>query len=149
MFRFLVFLVVLLFPVLAFAQDVEVPSALYTLLDTLLNVLLPILTILGSYAVWKAKKWFEAKTKFDIPEKYDSQLDRWVEKGVVYAGEKARTALKNNEEKLTMGKKKELALSYVNDMIEQYNLPQVAEEKLTKMVEAKLGYVRPNPSLTD
>lgn len=140
MLRILSFLVVFLVPSVAFAADAP---ALASLLNMLLDILLPIAALLASWGAFKFLKWFEKKTGMDIPDRIEQKVDRWVDAGIDYAEELARRKLKEGEAKLTMGQKKEAALSFVLDMAEQYNGPELARETLEKMLEAKLGYRRP------
>ena len=66
----------------------------------------------------------------------------WADKGIGLAYEKSHQKVQDLGEKLKGPEKLEVALAFVNGMIKQYELPEMAEEKLKNYVEAKLGLKR-------
>lgn len=137
--KFFAFILVSLFPAVAFAAD---DPALYTLLSTLIDIVAPVLMVLAGWIAWKLTKIFEAKTGYDVPANLEARLDAWAAQGVAYAEEQGRKALKANQDKLEMGAKKELALGYILDMAKTAGVPDLARDKLEKLVEAKVAMSR-------
>ncbi len=132
---------VLLFPRAAFA---ETSPAVVQLAEQVMQVLTPIIVLAVTYLGFKFTQWLSRKTGFDIGVKHQEMVESAVQNGMDYANEQARKYLKKHGEKMRGSEKLEHALAFANNMIEHYKLPAVAGDKLTKLLEAKLGgFTRP------
>lgn len=136
----LTFLCLMLLASIAFAADG--PSVVSRLVDSALEILAPVVALFAMWAAHKLIKVFESKTSIDVPAKTEEMIDEWLLKAVAYAEEKGRTAVKTQLEPIKGPEKLEMAVNFVLDLAEKYNLKGLTKEKVTKMVEAKLGLTR-------
>ncbi len=138
--------VIWIYPVMASAQDAPVAdtNAAQDISLLVAKILFSILSVLTTWLVTKAIGYFEKKTKIDIPAATEELLHKWADKGIGYADEKSHQAIKKHGKKLTGPEKLEIALKFVIGMAKQYELPTMAEDKLTEYVESKLGLNRKN-----
>ena len=138
--------VIWLYPTMASAQDAPVADTNAAQEITLMvaKILFSILSMLTTWLVAKAIGYFEKKTKIDIPASTEDLMHKWADKGIGYADEKSHQAIKKYGKKLTGPEKLEIALKFVTGMAKQYELPTMAEEKLTEYIESKLGLNRKN-----
>jgi hypothetical protein len=72
-------------------------------------------------------------------------LDGLLTNGVSYAEEKARQALNAGTE-VTSSSKLETAIEFVVEELDRLGYPEMAKEKLTQYIEAKLSAERANPT---
>lgn len=141
----LAFTVVFLLPAVAFAQAEAVmddTTAAGEALTWVVNIAATTLALLINWLVLKGIKYFEKKTKIDIPAAQEELLMKLAEKGIGLAEEKAHQAVKKGATKLEGPEKLEVALKFVAKMAKEYKLPEMAEDKLADYVEAKLGLAR-------
>ena len=137
----LALLVVVLTPSVALAAEAVVSTATQEILVKVIEIVGTLLGVVATWAVWKAKSYFEKKTKIDIPEKYEALMESWAQKGVNYAKEIAHKKAK--ESVIYKGPEKlELALKFGLDLAEEHKLDARAKEKLEKYIHAKLGEAR-------
>ena len=144
---FTLFIVVWLMPAVAYAEAAEAAD-MNAASDMMMMVLKIVMTVLGILATWlttKGIKFVEHKTKIDIPEKYETLMHSWADKGIGLAHEKSHHLVQKTGERLKGSEKMEVALGFINGMIKQYELPEMANEKLEEYIHAKLGMGRPQP----
>jgi hypothetical protein len=137
--------VIWLYPVLAAAQDapgLESTNAAQDISLLVAKIIFSVLSLLTTWLVTKAIGYFEKKTKIDIPASTEDLLHKWADKGIGYANEKSHQAIQKVGKKLTGSEKLEIALKFVIGMSKQYELPSLAEDKLTEYIESKLGLDR-------
>ena len=136
--------IIWLYPALAMAQDgvAADTNAVQDITFLIAKIIFSVLSMLTAWLVAKAISYFEKKTKIDIPASTESLLHKWADKGIGYADEKSHQAIQKHGKKLTGPEKLEIALKFVLGMAEQYELPKMAENKLTEYIEAKLGLNR-------
>jgi hypothetical protein len=126
----------------AYAAD----SAAARIGQDVLEILKPILAALVGWVVFKLTRTFEAKTGIDVPQKYEDQVNAWVNQGIAYAEEKARQYVLAKGNTITGPEKLELALGFVLDLADQYKLTTYAKDKIVKKIEAMLGMSREVPA---
>lgn len=101
-----------------------------------------ILALLANWAVLKGIKYFEGKTKIDIPAQTEAMLFSWADMGIGLAKEKSHQAVKKGAGKLKGPEKLEIALGFVIDLAEEHGYKNLAENKIKDYIEAKLGLDR-------
>ena len=109
-----------------------------------LQILTPLLIIVGTYLAHRLVKVLEAKTGIDIPEKQEAQIDKWISAGIYLAEEKSRSFIKEKAQKLKGPEKLELAGTYVMNMVKKNGWDDWALEWIEAKIEAKIGTHRAN-----
>ena len=123
------------------AAPAEQPAAA-RLLSYTIEAVATLLMVLIGFAVRKVSKFFHEKTKIEIPAKTEDMISAWGEKAVGYAKEKAHQYVTEKGEKMKGPDKLEVALGFGLGLAEEYGLPNLAKDKLTKYIEAHLGTTR-------
>ena len=113
-------------------------SVLSKLVDLLLQVGTPVVTLFAMWAAHRLISVFEAKTKMTVPVTTQATIDDWVQKGVMYAEEKAHAAAANKLATVTGPEKLEMALGLVMDLADKYGMANLAKDHVSKLVESKL-----------
>lgn len=135
-----------LFPVIAYAQEAPAaepaPGSASELLFMLLKIVFSVLAVLASYLTIKAIKYFEKKTKIDIPATTEKALFDWADQAVGFAHEKSHQVLKKTGKKLDGNEKMGLATNFVMELVKKHKLDEMAETKIKDYIEAKLGTKR-------
>jgi hypothetical protein len=137
--------VIWLYPHTVLAQGEVTPEELNPISELLMMVLKVVFSILGILTTWLVTKgitFFERKTKIDIPASYENTIFGWADKGIGLANEKAHQTLKEQGKKLKGPEKMDIALGFVNTLIQQHKLDAMAQDKLKTYIEAKLGMTR-------
>jgi hypothetical protein len=134
--RWIVVLVILLFASGCDSGEVW-GTVLENLLPIVTAVLLPVLLVL----VRKFLLWLEVKLDFDMNEAIELKILSLIEEGILYAEEQALKALKDGK-KLGSDDKLRLAIEYVVERCRDLGLPELARDKLVKLVESKVGVTR-------
>lgn len=132
-------------PSLAYAQATTTepaPGSASELMFMLLKIVFSILAVLASYLTIKAIKYFEKKTKIDIPATTEKALFDWADQAVGYAHEKSHQVLKKTGKKLDGNEKLGLATNFVLELVKKHKLDEMAETKVKDYIEAKLGTKR-------
>ena len=109
-----------------------------------IQVLTPILIIVGTYFAHRLVKVFEAKTGLDIPAKQEAKIDGWIEEGIHFAEEKSRSYIKEKANKLKGPEKLELAGDFVMAMIKKNGWDDWAKDAIVNKIEGSLGTHRAN-----
>lgn len=132
------------YPIAAFAQEAppETVGPASELLFMLLKIIFSVLGVVGTWLAIKGVKYFEKKTKIDIPAASEKALFDWADQAVGFAHEKSHQALKSTGRKLDGSEKLSLATGFVLDLVKKHNYDVIAETKLKDYVEAKLGTKR-------
>lgn len=142
----LILAAVWLFPIAAIAQEASestgAGSEVGELLLMVLKIIFSVLGILGTWLVTKAIGFFEKKTKIDIPTTTENLLFSWADQGIGFAYEKSHKELKEHGKKLKGPEKMEIAVGFLNEMIEKYGLHTKGQKKLEDYIEARLGLKR-------
>lgn len=144
-------MVLLLMQGLAFAQEVAAAPEQSAFGEILLEVLAGVFSLLGLLATWlvaKGIKYFEKKTKIDVPAAYEATLAEWASKGVGLAQEKSHQTFQNLGRKLEGPEKMEVAVRFVRGMVAEYGWDDLAEDKIRDYVESKLGLDRTDETKT-
>jgi len=150
------FVAVVLIPSLVFGQpcppvDVNLSVAdqaqewWMVLLDFLVQLSAPLVTgILGILGTWLVRK---LTRKWDA-EKQEATVrltQNMIQAGVAFAEEQARKALRVDKVKTESADKMQSALDFVQQQLDASGLPNIAEEELTKLIEARLQRERARP----
>jgi hypothetical protein len=112
-------------------------TVMENLLPIVSAIVLPVLLIL----VRKFIQWLEIKLDFEISEAAELKILSLIEEGIRYAEEQAKKALKDGE-KLSAESKLGLAIEYVVERCKDLGLPELARDKLVKLIEAKIVITR-------
>ena len=136
----------LLLPSVAWAASNE-PSVLSRTLSLAFELALAALVPVAAWLTHRAIKIFETKTKIDVPDAIEQQVDRWVDRGIALAEERCHQLLKETTSKLTGPEKLEIAVSYVLDMAAQRGWIEWSKDKIQDKVDAALGTRRDEDTL--
>jgi hypothetical protein len=120
------------------------PSLASQAAEVALQVLTPILIIVGTYFAHRLVKVFEAKSGIDIPDRQEVKIDEWIEAGIHFAEEKSRSYIKEKANKLKGPEKLELAGDFVMAMIKKNGWDNWAKEAIVTKIEGSLGAHRAN-----
>lgn len=112
-----------------------------TILDNLIPILFAVATPIILVLARALVRWLEKKLDYDISVDTEMKLYELIEEGIAFAEEQARKSIKE-EKKLPPGDKLRLAIEYVRARLEDMKLPDMAGDKLAKLIEAKLGQGR-------
>jgi hypothetical protein len=116
--------------------------ALAELLTHAIKILGGLLALMLIWLSTKGVTFFEKKTSIDIPLKTEEMIAGWAEHAAGYAEEQAHKFLKKHEKKMEAPDKLEAGLGFGLALAEEYGLPNLAKDKLTKYIEARLGIKR-------
>jgi len=116
-------------------------AALAHLLELVVLFATPVVLLLAR----KALLLIEAKLDVDVDEKYLVLVDVWVSRGIAYAHEQGRKALKAGNPPLASDAKKILAVEFVAEALDKSGLPEIGKDTLAKYVEAQLNRERALP----
>jgi hypothetical protein len=133
-----IFLFSLFLPSVAWAASNE-PSVLSRTLSLAFELAFAALVPIAAWLTHRAIKIFETKTKIDVPDAMEQQVDRWVDRGIALAEERGHQLLKETTSKLTGPEKLEIAVSYVLDMATQRGWIEWSKNKIQDRVDAALG----------
>lgn len=117
-------------------------SAMAKLLDASITVLVPVVSLFVMWLAHRLIAAFEKKSGVDVPTRWEYQINDWISEGIGYAEEQGHKAIKNNETMLQGPEKVELAASYVMDLVDKYDVKDMAKDALVKKIEAMLGVER-------
>jgi len=84
------------------------------------------------------------KIKNETVTKNSALLDEVIKNAIGYAAQLAHKKLKASEPAMAASEKLGAAIGYADDMIKHHKLPALAKDKLGKLIESKLGSVRPH-----
>jgi hypothetical protein len=102
-----------------------------------LEIAVVILTPLLVLLVRRLLKLIEDKTKLDIAGHYEVVIDDLVHRGIAYAEQQAKNALKADKP-LKSEDKKSLAVNMVMQQIKNFGLAEMASDRIAELVEAHL-----------
>lgn len=109
------------------------------LMHTLLGILTPLIGALATFVVNRLVTVLRDRYNVQLQsDSYDKLLDV-VDHGIHYAAEQAAKA---GDKKLSSSEKLGHAASFANDQIKRLGLPDIAEEKLKALIEARLSMKR-------
>lgn len=131
-----------LLPQVAFAQDTQEwwQVLLSRVLEIAVVVLTPTLIVLGrALAASMAKK-----SGIELAERQYALIDELVNKGVSFAHEQGRKALKADKA-MAPEDKAAAAVDFVDKGINQLGLPSAGKDLLLQLVEARLNQRRDDP----
>ena len=130
----------MLTPSIAFAQEVATEeSIMAVILSYAGEIVMTIVGLLAAWALTKGIKWFEEKTKIDIPQSLEDRVKQIVADGVAYAEQKSKLYLKDVGHKMPMNEKLENALEYIYKMLDAFGLPEMGKDYLVDLIESVLG----------
>lgn len=121
-------------------------SVLSKVVEMLFQVGTPVVSLFVMWLAHRLVKVFEDKSGVAVPAQYDAMIDDWVKKGVMYAEEKGRAAANAKLADVKGPDKLELAANFVLDMVNKYDLPDMARDKVEKLIESKLMAERVDPA---
>ena len=136
-----IIVLIILFPAIALA-DAPMSTALGGVVELVAYGLGLLLATLLSLLAKKVSDKF----KVSIPEKWMDSANALIDKGISYAEEKSKQAIKNNET-INGNEKLNLAAGFVLSMADDKKLIKLGEDKLKKLIEARLGQNRVDPLL--
>jgi hypothetical protein len=110
-------------------------------IPVILAIVAPILVVLAK----KALDVFQEKTGLEVSKEHRSLLEDLVGKGIAFAEEQARKALKSGDAAPDGSSKLELAIDFISTNAEAMGLDTKADD-LAKLIEAKLFEDRPETS---
>lgn len=103
---------------------------------TLINMILPAVSLIAVFLATKLIKALETKTGIQLSsDNYNKLMDQ-VDLAVHYAAEQAAKA---GDKKLAGNAKLAVATKYARDAIVNFKLGDIAEDKLQALIEAKLN----------
>lgn len=108
------------------------------LLEIVVLVATPIILLL----VRKLVQVLEDKLGIDVADKHEALMSQLVMKGIAYAHEQGRKALKEGKPPVAGDEKKIMAVEFVADQLERMGATTFAADKLEKLVEAHLNLER-------
>jgi hypothetical protein len=115
------------------------------LLDFLLQLVTPIaIAVITALAGIAVRKWGR-KLDADKQEAIIRLTDGIITSGLSFAEEQGRKALRVDKVKTESADKLQSAVDYVKQQLDASGLPQVAEDELVKLIEAKLHQERARP----
>lgn len=129
-------------PRIAFAQETQAwwQLALTHLIEIAITVITPSLIIIArTYA-----KVLAERNGIELAERQYTLLDDLVNKGVSYAHEQGRKALKADKP-LSSTEKHAAAVEFVNSGLKHLGLVDASKDLLAQLVEAKLNLRRDDP----
>jgi hypothetical protein len=85
----------------------------------------------------------ETKTGVDVAERHERLIDSAIEKGIAYAHEQSRKALKASEKPIPGDEKKRAALAFATGLLEEAGGVTYVKDTLERLIEAKLNMSRP------
>lgn len=129
-------LAILLIPTTALADTATKTAVVTGLASTVLNILLPVLSLLAAYLAKKLINAIEARTGVQLSADNYNKLMEQIDLGVHYAAEQAEKA---GDKGLAGNEKLAIASKYVNDAITHFGLNTIAENNLKALIEAKLN----------
>lgn len=117
-------------------------TTLSEVLSQAVKLLAAVLMIVVPWLVKRAIEAVETKAKIDIPQQQEVLIDKWVEQGVHFAEEKARTWIRQKRVRMPGGAKAETALDYVWDLVQRSGLVDCTREMLVAKIDAKVNQKR-------
>jgi hypothetical protein len=121
-------------------------SAVSQLSVMVLQALLPVVALLAMWGARKLISAFEAKSKIDVSQKTEAQIEEWIMQAIALAEEKTRKSTKTALGTITGPEKLEIASQYVLDLIKKYELDKKVgawgRDKVKDLVEARLPETR-------
>lgn len=139
---FVILSLICVYPVIAFAQGSPIlptGSAGGDILMTIVEIALTGLSLVGIALLVRIIGYFEKKTKIDIPAATEKMLFDWADQAIGLAHEKAHQVLQDQGKVLGGNEKLNVALQFILDIANKYNLADVAKDKLEDYINAKLG----------
>lgn len=137
-------------PVAAAAPaKVDSDAVAYTkvVFDNLIPLIFLIVTPLLVLLVRRFIKYLEDRFNWDMSAQSEAQLDAVLRQALLFAEEKARTAVKTDPATLPGGAQKlNTALKFATDELHRLGLDQLAADKLAALLEAKLFDLRERES---
>lgn len=113
-------------------------SIVGSVVEIVVVVATPLLLLLAR----KVVRVVEDKTKISLSDQQEMMLESWVEKGIAYAHEQGRKALKENKKPLKGDEKKIAAVDFIESALKSTGLINLGRDKLEQLVEAKLNMQR-------
>lgn len=108
-------------------------------LDFVLEMLVIVVTPLAIMLAHKLTKEFSRRTGVTVAERQATVIDDAVMKGIAYAHEQSRKALKLNAKKLTGDDKYATAVDFVVRMLREQRVPARTRDYIGTLVEARLN----------
>jgi len=123
---------------------VEDTTALTQVTTAALEVLVPVVIIFATWGAHRLIRLFETKTKIDVPQKQEDQIDAWIDRAILLAAEKARQKIHAKTEALKGPEKLEIAADFVYDLAQSRGWISWTKDLLKQKIEASLGIKRAN-----
>jgi hypothetical protein len=124
------------------ASGADTTSPLGEVLLTAVKIVFTILGGIATFLTLKAIKYFEKKTKIDIPQATEDLIFSWADKAIGFAHEKAHQVIQKTGKSLSGPEKLDIAVAFVMGLVTKYGLDTSIENKLRDYIEAKLGMKR-------
>lgn len=113
-------------------------SVLSRLLTFALDIGTPVVTVFVMWLAHRLINVFEAKSKMDIPAKTQEMIDDWIQKGLLYAEQKAQNAINSKTTGIMGPAKLEMAANFALDLAQQHGYVDLAKDTVEKLIESKL-----------
>lgn len=113
-----------------------------SIVEHVLELVVLVATPLVLLLVRKLVRVLEDKTKINVAERHESMIDDWVSKGIAYAHEQGRKALKSGRKPPSGEKKKIEAVEFISEALKNTGVVSLGSDALAKLVEAKLNLER-------
>jgi hypothetical protein len=104
---------------------------------------------IGVVLTWLAHRLvalLEKKIGLKLGAEKEAKLDKLIKDAIAFGEEQAHKAVKKNETALKMSDKMEAAAGFAVDLADKYGVDEIAREKATKLIEAKLNKGRALPA---
>ena len=118
-------------------------SSTKAILDFILQLLVIVISPIGIMLAHKLTKEFSKRTGVALAEQQASTVDDAIMKGIAYAHEQSRKALKLNLPVVPGVDKRATAIDFVVRTLYEQKIPEKSRDYIGGLVEARLNLDRP------
>jgi hypothetical protein len=115
------------------------------IIDFILQTLVIIVTPVAILLAHKLTREFSKRTGVTVAEQQSTMLDDAVMKGIAFAHEQSRKALKLNLPAVTSTDKRVAAVDFVMRTLKEQKMPEKSRDYISNLVEARLNLDRGFP----
>lgn len=127
-------------------EAVEGQAFWQTIVSHLLEIAVVIATPLILLLVQRLVRLIEDKAKIDVAYRHELMINEWVGKGIAFAHEQGRKALKDGKDPIPGDEKKNAAVDFIASGLKSTGLVTLGRDALAKLVESKLNQDRASDS---
>lgn len=112
------------------------------ILDFVMQMLVIIITPIAILLAHKLTKEFSKRTGVTLAEQQATQIDDAIMKGIAFAHEQSRKALKLSLSPVTSSDKRATAIDFVVRTLKEQKIPEKSRDYIGGLVEARLNLDR-------